>query len=71
MHTANKSAEDIVPLYPWILYRIAVLAFSISNWLYDFAQLHNAVTKVQSFGENIAVEREKASIIILYAGDTD
>ena len=59
MLVANKSAEDIVPLYPWILYRIAVLAFSISNWLYNRAQLHNDDTKVRSFGENIAVERKK------------
>ena len=54
------------PLHPWILHRIAVLAFSISNWLYDFAQLHNDVTKVQSFGENIAVERGKKPVSSYY-----
>ena len=71
VHAADQGNEVVIPLHPCLLYRIAVLAFSISNWLYDFAQLHNDVTKVQSFAENIAVEREKASIIILYAGDTD
>jgi len=37
---------------------------------YDCPQLHNDITKVQSFGENIAEGTKKASTIRLYADDT-
>ena len=59
MHTANKGDEVIIPLHPCLQYRIAVLAILIRNPLYDRSQLHNDVTKVRSFGENISKYMKK------------
>ena len=69
-HVADKGDEVVIPLHSCLQYRIAVLAILIRNPFYDCPQLHNDVTKVQSFSENIAEGTKKAGTLRLYADDT-
>ena len=61
-HVADKGDEVVVPLHPCLQYRIVVLAILIRNPFYDSPQLHNGVTKVRSFSENIATGTKKAAV---------
>ncbi len=46
-HVADQGDEVVIPLHPCLQYRIAILAILIRNPLYNYAQLHNDVTKVR------------------------
>ena len=61
-HVADNGDEVVVPLHPCLQYRIVVLAILIRNPFYDSTQLHNGVTKVRSFSENIATGTKKAAV---------
>ena len=61
-HVADNGDEVVVPLPPCLQYRIVVLAILIRNPFYDSTQLHNGVTKVRSFSENIATGTKKAAV---------
>ena len=61
-HVADNGDEVVVPLHPCLQYRIVVLAILIRNPFYDSPQLHNGVTKVRSFSENIATGTKKAAV---------
>ncbi len=62
---ADKGNEVVIPPSPVPTVSNSRSRHSDSNPLYDRAQLHNVVTKVRSFGENIARETKKAGTIYI------